>query len=129
MNSPSWDDSHLKVGAATSKPRKSIRVTMSDIAELAGVSTATVSNVVNKKGKVSRATRERVKAAIRSTRGKPNMNARNLARTNRSRPSKKYISRVACCTSLKDSNPARNFWLRTGLPAHLPSPHLKVANS
>jgi len=81
MNSPSWDHSHLKEGAAASKLQKSIRVTIRDIAELAGVSTATVSNVVNKKGKVSRATGERVKAAIRSTRWKPNLNARNLART------------------------------------------------
>ena len=79
MNSPSWDNSHLEVGAATSKPAKSIRVTITDVAELAGVSTATVSNVVNNKGKFSRTTRERVKAAILRTRWKPNMNARNLA--------------------------------------------------
>ena len=71
MNFPSWDDSHLKMGVATSKLQKSIRVTIRHIAELAGVSTATVSNVVNEKGKVSRATRERVKAVIRSTRWKP----------------------------------------------------------
>ena len=83
MNSPLLDDSHLKTGAATSKVGKGIRVTIRDIAELAGVSTATVSNVVNETGKVGRATRERVKAAIRSTRWKPNMDARNLARTNR----------------------------------------------
>jgi len=80
MSSPGWDHSHLKEGAATSKLQKSVRATIRDIAEFSGVSTATVSNVVNKKGKVSRATGDRVKAAIRRMRWKPNKNARNLAR-------------------------------------------------
>ena len=57
------------------------RITIKDVAAAAGVSTATVSNVANGTGKFSRATKERVKAAILSTKWKANMHARNLART------------------------------------------------
>jgi DNA-binding LacI/PurR family transcriptional regulator len=59
---------------------KSRRVTIRDVAEAAAVSTATVSNVVNNTGSVSEATKQKVKAAIQSTKWKPNVNARNLAR-------------------------------------------------
>jgi len=59
---------------------RSNRVTIRYVATIAGVSTATVSNVVNGRGKVGRATKERVEAAIQSTKWQPNVNARNLAR-------------------------------------------------
>jgi DNA-binding LacI/PurR family transcriptional regulator len=54
--------------------------TIQDVAELAGVSTATVSNVINNTGKVSEPTRQRVRAAIQSAKWTPNVDARNLAR-------------------------------------------------
>jgi DNA-binding LacI/PurR family transcriptional regulator len=63
--------------------QKSFRVTIQTVAEIAGVSTATVSNVIDSTRMVSPATKtkERVKAAIESTNWTPNVNARNLART------------------------------------------------
>jgi LacI family transcriptional regulator len=61
--------------------QKSFRVTIRTVAEIAGVSTATVSSVINNTCMVSPATKERVKAAIESTNWTPNVNARNLART------------------------------------------------
>ena len=56
--------------------KKSFRVTIRTVAEIAGASTATVKNVVNNTGKASRATKERVRAAIESTNWTPNVNAR-----------------------------------------------------
>jgi LacI family transcriptional regulator len=61
--------------------QKSFRVTIRTVAEIAGVSTATVSNVINNTGKVRRTTKERVKAVIERTDWTPNVNARDLART------------------------------------------------
>jgi transcriptional regulator with XRE-family HTH domain len=57
------------------------RTTIKDVARAAGVSTATVSNVINNTGKFSRATKEKVRAAIQRINWEPNINARNLART------------------------------------------------
>jgi DNA-binding LacI/PurR family transcriptional regulator len=57
---------------------KSGKVTMSDVARLAGVSTMTVSNVVNDRVKVSPEARERVLAAIRESGYQVNAAARNL---------------------------------------------------
>lgn len=54
------------------------KVTMSDVAELAGVSTMTVSNVVNNRVRVSDDARERVLAAIRESGYQVNAAARNL---------------------------------------------------
>lgn len=59
---------------------KSIR----EIAELAGVSTATVSRIINKNGRFSRETEERVLHIIRQNDYVPNSNARGL-RTSRTR--------------------------------------------
>lgn len=56
------------------------RATIRDVAELAGVSTATVSNVINNTGKVSEPTRRRVRAVIQRTKWTPDIDARNLAR-------------------------------------------------
>ena len=64
----------------TAKTQNSGRLTIRDVAEQAGVSTATVSNVVNNTGKVSEATKRRVRAVIQRTRWTPNLDARNLAR-------------------------------------------------
>jgi len=55
-----------------------MRVTLRDVAELAGVSTKTVSRVVNVQGEISEATRERVLAAIEELGYHPNRLARGL---------------------------------------------------
>jgi DNA-binding LacI/PurR family transcriptional regulator len=57
---------------------KSGKVTMSDVAQLAGVSTMTVSNVVNNRVRVSDDARERVLAAIRESGYQLNAAARHL---------------------------------------------------
>jgi DNA-binding LacI/PurR family transcriptional regulator len=54
------------------------RVTMSDVARLAGVSPMTVSNVINNRVRVSDHARERVLAAIRESGYQMNPSARNL---------------------------------------------------
>lgn len=56
----------------------SIHVTLQDVARLAGVSTKTVSRVVNKQGEISNVTRERVQAAIEQLGYRPNIVARSL---------------------------------------------------
>jgi DNA-binding LacI/PurR family transcriptional regulator len=55
-------------------------VTLRDVARHAGVSTRTVSNVVNDFPHVAAATRERVQAAVRELGYRPNLAARNLRR-------------------------------------------------
>lgn len=55
------------------------RTTIRDVAEWAGVSSATVSNVINNKGKVSESTRKKVRNAIEELNYRPNASAqRNL---------------------------------------------------
>ncbi|MET4078931.1 LacI family DNA-binding transcriptional regulator [Janibacter sp. UYMM211] len=49
-----------------------------DVAERAGVSVKTVSNVVNNHPHVTEATRAKVSAAIEELRYRPNLSARNL---------------------------------------------------
>jgi DNA-binding LacI/PurR family transcriptional regulator len=53
--------------------------TLSEVAKIAGVTTATVSNVLRNPGKVKASTVERVKAAIAQTGYRPNLMARALA--------------------------------------------------
>ena len=72
----------------TTKAQNSQPVTIRDVAELAGVSTATVSNVINSTGKVSEPTREKVRAAIQRMKWTPNVDARNLAKAT---PAKKQL--------------------------------------
>jgi len=55
-----------------------MHVTLQDVAKLAGVSTKTVSRVVNDQGEISEATRQRVQAAIEQLGYRPNITARNL---------------------------------------------------
>ncbi len=61
-----------------------MHVTLQDVAKLAGVSTKTVSRVVNNQGEISAATRQRVQAAIEQLDYRPNILARSLVnqRTN-----------------------------------------------
>lgn len=61
-----------------------MNVTLRDVAKLAGVSTKTVSRVVNNQGELSDATRQRVQAAIEQLDYRPNILARSLVnqRTN-----------------------------------------------
>jgi LacI family transcriptional regulator len=63
----------------TPAARSENRVTIRDVAELAGVSIATVSYVVNDTGHVSLATRARVHAAIGILKWTPDPSARSLA--------------------------------------------------
>jgi len=66
------------------KPRFAMtRATIRDVAALAGVSTATVSRVLNQKGSFRQETKERVWQAIESLGFWPNSHARNLARKRR----------------------------------------------
>lgn len=55
------------------------KVTIDDVAELAGVSIKTVSRVVNREPNVREATREKVQRAIRALNYRPNPSARSLA--------------------------------------------------
>ena len=55
-----------------------MHVTLQDVARLAGVSTKTVSRVVNDQGEISESTRLRVQAAIEQLGYRPNITARNL---------------------------------------------------
>ena len=54
-------------------------ITIRDVAEAAGVSTATVSNVLNKTGKVGRTTKSRVLSAVKRLGYFPDVHARRLA--------------------------------------------------
>jgi LacI family transcriptional regulator len=58
--------------------------TLHDVADLAGVSIATVSNVINNSKHVTAETRERVEQAIAQTGYVPNQAARLLARQRKS---------------------------------------------
>ncbi len=58
---------------------RNMGLTIHDVAEDAGVSTATVSNVLNKTGKVGRATRELVLSSVKRLGYIPNAHARHLA--------------------------------------------------
>ena len=59
-----------------------MKATRSDVAKLAGVSTATVSNVLNQSGKVKEETVHRVMEAVKALDYRPDMIARSMS-TNR----------------------------------------------
>lgn len=75
---------HLKMSTNPNKLRTyrevngSLHATLRDVAELAGVSTKTVSRVVNHQGEIRDVTRERVQAAIEQLGYRPNVLARSL---------------------------------------------------
>src|SRR5438034_1075977 len=56
-----------------------MQLTIRDVAKAAGVSTATVSNVLNKRGKVGRRTRNLVLSTVKRLSYLPNLHARRLA--------------------------------------------------
>lgn len=56
-----------------------VKATITEVAQLAGVSIKTVSRVVNREPNVRSATREKVNRAIRELNYRPNQSARNLA--------------------------------------------------
>lgn len=60
------------------KANGSFHTTLKDVAKLAGVSTKTVSRVVNNQGEIRKETRERVQAAIEQLGYRPNVLARSL---------------------------------------------------
>ena len=60
------------------KANSSFHATLKDVAKLAGVSTKTVSRVVNHQGEIREVTRERVQAAIEQLGYRPNILARSL---------------------------------------------------
>jgi LacI family transcriptional regulator len=60
------------------KVNQSSHATLRDVADIAGVSTKTVSRVVNNQGEISEATRIRVQAAIEQLGYRPNILARSL---------------------------------------------------
>jgi hypothetical protein len=63
--------------------------TLRDVARVAGVSTATVSRVVNGSGTVNRETSDRVMLAIADLKYRPSLDASQLGRKNRGIPRKK----------------------------------------
>lgn len=56
-----------------------MHVTRADVARMAGVSTATVSNVLNSSGKVKKSTAEKVMKAVRALDYSPDMIARSMS--------------------------------------------------
>ena len=54
-------------------------LTIRDVAKAVGVSTATVSNVLNKRGKVGRRTQDLVLSTVKRLGYLPNIHARHLA--------------------------------------------------
>jgi transcriptional regulator with XRE-family HTH domain len=73
--------------------------TVIDIARLAGVSTATVSRVVNGSGTVSREAKKKVLNAVSGSKYCPNNHAAELGRGNRGIPRKRGIYAAATLTS------------------------------
>ena len=67
-----------KTGESVRKVNGSFHTTLKDVAKLAGVSTKTVSRVVNNQGEISKETRKRVQVAIEQLGYRPNVIARSL---------------------------------------------------
>jgi DNA-binding LacI/PurR family transcriptional regulator len=65
--------------------------TVKDVARFAGVSTATVSRVLNDAGRVSSTARAKVMRAISSLRYRPNAHASELGQANAGVPKKRSI--------------------------------------
>ena len=73
-------NSNLPQRQFVQKSNNHLHATLRDVAKFAGVSTKTVSRVVNQQGEVSEATRQRVQAAIDQLEYRPNVLARSLIR-------------------------------------------------
>ena len=80
----STSSNDIVVNASTE--RKAVSSTARDVARLAGVSTATVSRVVNRSSNVSSETRTRVLTVISQLRYRPNVHATELKRGAGSNP-------------------------------------------
>ena len=63
-----------------SKEASKKQATIYDVAKQTGLSTATISNIINQKGRYSPKTVERVQEAIRTLGYVPNLHARRLHR-------------------------------------------------
>jgi LacI family transcriptional regulator, repressor for deo operon, udp, cdd, tsx, nupC, and nupG len=72
--------SQVTQAATRSKETTMARIRLQDVAERAGVSIKTVSNVVNGKGTITATTRARVEEAIAELQYRPNIAARHLRR-------------------------------------------------
>lgn len=68
----------VQAGWKQRAPKMSDNITMKDVAQLAGVSLGTVSNVINNNSGVKKANRDRVDAAMRELEFVPNMVAKQL---------------------------------------------------
>jgi LacI family transcriptional regulator len=71
-------DTMPKLEKTIRKTNGSFHTTLKDVAKVAGVSTKTVSRVVNNQGEISQETRERVQVAIEQLGYRPNIIARSL---------------------------------------------------
>ena len=80
ISGSSTSGSSVLVGCTPSKPARSRRVTLRDVAEAAGVSLKTASNVINHSGRMSDATRAKVEQVIKDLGYRVNVAARNLSR-------------------------------------------------
>ena len=76
----STSGSSLLASCTPAKPARSCRVTLRDVAEAAGVSLKTASNVINHSGRMSDATRAKVEQVIKDLGYRVNVAARNLSR-------------------------------------------------
>ncbi|KFI54654.1 regulatory protein, LacI [Bifidobacterium callitrichos DSM 23973] len=72
--------SSMPAGGTPAKPARPRRVTLRDVAEAAGVSLKTASNVINHSGRMSDATRTKVELVIKDLGYRVNVAARNLSR-------------------------------------------------
>jgi hypothetical protein len=82
-------NSHASVMKTSHKKKGDPRSRIEDVAKLAGVSTATVSRVVNHTVKVSPETQAMVRAAISRLKYRPNKDAIRLGRANAGIPRKR----------------------------------------
>jgi DNA-binding LacI/PurR family transcriptional regulator len=87
--------SYGEITETTSTESRARPATVRDVAKLAGVSTATVSRVVNGTSNVSNESTTKVLSAISQLQYCPNANAAELARGNRNRPKLRGIQSPA----------------------------------
>lgn len=81
-------NSHMPLVKTSRRKKDDPRPTIEDVARLAGVSTATVSRVVNREARVSPETQAAVQTAIANLKYRPNEHATRLGRANAGIPRK-----------------------------------------